>query len=81
MKVLPSAVETVVNLFWVGTFTLFAFITTRRLRQLHERLRLLELKTGWLRLQEGPGKRVTVVGQLDETCLRVKKDEDPPYAS
>jgi hypothetical protein len=78
MKNLATVLEVLSNLFLIGTI---AFVVTRRLRQHGERLRVLELKTGWLRAQEGPGKRVTVEGQLDALCLRVQKDEDPPYAS
>jgi hypothetical protein len=81
MKGLATVVEVLGNLFLIGTMVWFAFIATIRLRQHGERLRVLELKTGWLRAQEGPGKRVTVEGQLDALCLRVQKDEDPPYAS
>ena len=81
MKTLATAVEVVMNLLLVGTVVWFAFITTRRLRLHGERLRVLELKTGWLRIQERPGKRVTVDGQLDLLQLRVQKDENTPYAS
>lgn len=81
MKTLATVVEIILNGALVATTVWLAFIVTKCLALHRERLRILELKTGWLRVQEGPGKRVTVEGQLDALCLRVQKGEDPPYAS
>lgn len=81
MKEWVAVVQICIHLFLVVTVCWFAFITARQLKRHHERLRILELKTGWLRVQEGPGKRVTVEGQLDAMCVQVQKVEDPPYAT
>lgn len=81
MKTLATIVEVVLNLLLTGTVVWFAFDVTRRLRRCQERLRVLELKTGWLRVQEGPGNRVAVEGRLDALCITEQKDEGAPYAS
>ena len=81
MKDLAAVVQVVTHLSLVVAVVWFAFVVTRRLRRQHEQLRLLELKTGWLRVQEGPDNKVTVEGQLEALCINRQKDEDPPYAS
>jgi hypothetical protein len=81
MKDLATIVQIVTHLALVVTVCWFAFIVTRRLRRHQEQLRLLELKTGWLRVQEGPDNKVTVEGQLEALCINRQKDEEPPYAS
>lgn len=78
---LPQVVEVLLNGCLIATTVWLAFVTTKQLRLAHERIRVLELKTGWLRIQEGPGNRVAVEGRLDALCIQVQKGEDPPYAS
>jgi hypothetical protein len=81
MKDLRAVAEVLENLFSIATIVWFAFIVTKRLRQHGERLRQLELKTGWLRVQELPENKVAVEGQLEALCISRQKDEEPPYAS
>ncbi|MFA5053717.1 MAG: hypothetical protein WC565_06650 [Parcubacteria group bacterium] len=81
MKDLATIVQIVTHLALVVAVCWFAFIVTRRLKVHHERLRLLEQKTGWLRVQEGPDNKVAVEGQLEALCISRQKDEEPPYAS
>lgn len=69
------------EVFWLVMVVAFISITTRRLQRYDNRLRILELKTGWLQLTEGPGKRVEVVGTLGVQPVQATKDEDTPYAS
>jgi hypothetical protein len=78
---LRAGFDVVLNLLLVGSALLFAWATTRKLERHHDRLRLLELKTGWLHVKEGPGKRVEVVGSLGVQPIQATKDEDTPYAS
>ena len=81
MKDLATIVQIFTHLALVVAVCWFAFIVTRRLQQHHKRLRLLEVKTGWLRVQEGPDNKVAVEGQLEALCVSRQKDEEPPYAS
>lgn len=81
MKDLATVVPLAMHLFLVAVVIWFGFVVTRRLQRHQEQLRILELKTGWLRVQEGPGKRVEVVGSLNVQPCPMMKDEDTPYVS
>ena len=76
-----SIVDNVVNAVVLVSLAWLMVGTTRQVRQHAERLRVLELKTGWLRVQEGPGNRVAVEGALDALCITQQKGAAGPYVS
>lgn len=76
MKDVASLVQITMHVLLAFSTCYFATLATIRLRQCNERLRVLELKTGWLRVQEaaGPGKRVVVEGALDALSVELAKE-------
>ena len=76
MKDVASFVQICMYGLLVLSTCYFATLATLRLKQCNERLRVLELKTGWLRVQEaaGPGKRVVVEGALDALSIELAKE-------
>ncbi len=81
MKAVATVLEVAMNLLFAATVVWYAVVVDRRLQRHQERLRQLELKTGWLSVQEGPGNKVAVEGKLEALCISRQKDEVPPYAS
>lgn len=74
MKDVASFVQIIMHGLLVFSTCYFATIATIRLKHCNERLRVLELKTGCLRVQEGPGNRVAIKGALDALSIKMAKD-------